>query len=55
MRNVLGRAPLGRNDEMEATTGWTEWETVGNSLGRAPWGRSGTEATTRLNAGKRVK
>ena len=26
-------------------------ETVGNSLGRAPWGRSGTEATTRLNAG----
>ena len=27
-------------------------ETVGNSLGRAPWGRSGTEATTRLNAGK---
>ena len=27
-------------------TGWTEGETVGNSLGRAPLGRSEMEAST---------
>ena len=29
-------------------------ETVGNSMGRAPLGRSATEATTRRTDGKRV-
>ena len=35
MRNGLGRAPLGRNNEMEATTGWTEgkpWEIAWGEL-----------------------
>ena len=31
--NSLGRAPVGRS-VMEATTGWTGGEAVGNSLGR---------------------
>ena len=35
-------------------TGWTEGETVGNSLGRAPLGRSEMEASTGWTEGKTV-
>ena len=45
--------PWGRIEiQMEATRGWTGGETVGNSLGRAPRGRSDTEATRGWTEGK---
>ena len=45
----MGKAPFGYTESMRR---WTEKETVGNSIGRAPWGRSETEATTRWTEGK---
>ena len=37
---------------MEATRGVDGGETVGNSMGLAPWGRSDTEATRGWTEGK---
>ena len=40
-RDPWGRSKMGSEDKVDGR------ETVGNSLGRAPLGRSDTEATTR--------
>ena len=42
----MGKERDGSDDEVDGR------ETVGNSVGRAPWGRSDTEATTRWTDGK---
>ena len=49
MRNSFGRASVGRIRDDDVVHGR---ETVGNSMGRAPWGRSNTEATIGWTDGK---
>ena len=53
MRNSLGRAARKERDGSDGSDNKVDGgETVGNSLGRAPLGKSEMEATTRWTEGK---
>ena len=50
---IAGESSVGKDQERDGSDDRVEGrETVGNSLGRAPWGRSEMEATTGWTEGK---